>query len=105
MSSSSGARDLPARSIPVPTTVSPEIQALIAAPLSPTWNVIPKTAEGWKAQVKAAYEATLQTLPALKQRLGVTTEPTTVDGVKAFRVTPPSVAPGNENRLLVHVHG
>jgi hypothetical protein len=34
----------------VPDTVSPQIQKLIGAPLTPTWNVIPKTAEEWKAQ-------------------------------------------------------
>ena len=36
---------MPARTIPVPDTVSPQMQKLIAAPLSPTWNVIPNTAE------------------------------------------------------------
>jgi hypothetical protein len=36
-------RDLPARTIPVPDTVSPQMQKLIAAPLNPAWNVIPKT--------------------------------------------------------------
>ena len=48
-----GPRIMPARTIPVPDTVSPQMQKLIAAPLSPTWNVIPKTAAEWKAQVDA----------------------------------------------------
>ena len=53
-------RDLRNKKIPVPDTVSPQMQKLIAAPLTPTWNVIPKTAEEWKAQVKTGVEAALQ---------------------------------------------
>jgi len=96
---------MPARTIPVPTTVSPQIQQLIAAPLSPTWNVIPKTAEGWKQQVKEGADATIKTLPALRQALHVKVEPRTIDGVKAYMVTPENIPPENRNRLLVHVHG
>jgi len=98
-------RDVPARTIPVPDTVSPQMQKLIAAPLSPTWNVIPKTAEEWKAQVAAGAAATMQAIPALLEKLGVKIEPVTIGGVKAYMVTPRSVPPENVNRLLVHVHG
>jgi epsilon-lactone hydrolase len=98
-------RDMPARRIPVPDTVSPQMQKLIAAPLSPTWNVIPKTAEEWKAQVAAGAAATMRAIPALLEKLGVKIEPVTIGGVKAYMVTPRSVPPENVNRLLVHVHG
>jgi epsilon-lactone hydrolase len=98
-------RDMPARKIPVPDTVSPQMQKLIAAPLSPTWNVIPKTAEEWKAQVAAGAAATMRAIPALLEKLGVKIEPVTIGGVKAYMVTPRSVPPENVNRLLVHVHG
>jgi acetyl esterase/lipase len=99
------ARDLPARTIPVPDTVSPQMQKLIAAPLNPTWNVIPKTADEWKARVQANAVATLQTLPAFREQLHVTVEPQTIDGVKAYMVTPENIKPENRNRLLIHVHG
>jgi acetyl esterase/lipase len=98
-------RNMPARTIPVPDSVSPQMQKLIAAPLSPTWNIIPKTAAEWKAQVAAGAAATMQTLPTLREKLGVKVEPTTVGGVKAYMVTPRNVPPENANRLLVHVHG
>jgi hypothetical protein len=42
-------REVPAKTVPVPDTVSPQMQKLIAAPLTPTWNVIPKTADEWRA--------------------------------------------------------
>jgi hypothetical protein len=46
-------RQVPARVLPVPTTVSPPIQKIVGAPISPTWNVFPKTTDEWKAQVDA----------------------------------------------------
>jgi len=81
------------------------MQKLIAAPPAPTWNVIPKTTEEWKAQVKASAAAIVETLPALRRELHVKVEPLTVDGVKAYMVTPESMPAENRNRLLVHVHG
>ena len=66
-----GPRDVPARTIPVPATVSPQMQKMIAAPLSPTWNVIPKTAEEWKAQVDAGAAAAMELLPGMRKELGV----------------------------------
>ena len=100
-----GARELPAKTIPVPDTVSPQMQKLIAAPLTPTWNVIPTTAAEWKAQVDAGAAAAMQGLPALRDALRVKVEPMTIDGVKAFLLTPETIPPENRNRLLVHVHG
>jgi len=100
-----GAREVPAKTLPVPETASPEIQKLIAAPLTPTWNVIPTNAAGWKEQVRAGYEATMKGLPALREALKVRVSPMTVAGVKAYLVAPETLPPQNRNRLLVHVHG
>jgi len=94
-------RQVPARSVPVPTTVSPEMQALIAAPLSANWNVWPKSVEEWRTlSAPSAGRGA-----ALGERFRVKTEPLTVNGVNAFMVTPEVIAPENRNRLLVHVHG
>lgn len=100
-----GTREVPARTVPVPDTVSPQLKALIGAPLPPTWNVIPETAAEWKAQIDAASAAVMSGLPALREALGVKVEPTTIDGVKVHMVTPQAIALENQNRLLVHVHG
>lgn len=100
-----GPREMPARTIPVPGTVSPQMQKLIAAPLPPNWNVIPKTPEEWKQQVDAGAAAAMQTLPALRKALGVKVEPLKIGGVNAFVVTPQNIPPENRNRLLIHVHG
>ena len=98
-------REVPAKSIPVPNTVSPGIQKQIAAPLTPTWNVIPTTADGWREQVAAGASAAEKTIPALLEKLKVKVEPTVIDGVKAFIITPEVISPENKNRLLIHVHG
>jgi len=100
-----GPRKMPARTIPVPDTVSPQMQKIIAAPLTPTWNLIPNTPEEWKAQVNAVTVAAMQGLPALREALHVKIEPMTINGVKAFMVSPDNIPPENQNRLLIHVHG
>lgn len=97
--------DVPARTLPVPDTVSPQVQKLIAAPLRAGWNVLPKTGEEWVPIVEAGAKATIANLPALKERMKVSVEKTTIDGVRAFVVTPAAVAPGNQNRVLLHMHG
>src|SRR5215470_17492082 len=74
------AREVPARSIPVPETVSPQLQRIIGAPISPTWNVFPKTAAEWKTQVDAAAAEAAKRLPALREQMRVAMEPMTIDG-------------------------
>src|SRR5215468_11412045 len=100
-----GTREVPARSVPVPDTVSPQMQKIIAAPLPATWNVIPDAADGWRAQVNESAAAVNQTLPALRAQLHVKVEPRAIDGVKTFEVAPEAIPTQNRNRLLIHVHG
>jgi epsilon-lactone hydrolase len=101
-----GPRVVPARTIPLPTTTSPKFQAMVAAPYRvPAWNANPKSAAEWKELVAklAAAGAALQR--ALREKLGVTMEPTVIAGVKAFILTPKVIPPANQNRLLYHIHG
>ena len=100
-----GARHVPDHIVPVPDTVSPQMQAIIAQPYNPNWNVVPKTPAEWKAIVDKAAAAVVATLPEIRDALGVTVQPTTIAGVKAFIVTPKVIPPRNRDRVLVHVHG
>jgi monoterpene epsilon-lactone hydrolase len=101
-----GVRSTPARDIPLPTAdVSPAAQAIIGAPLQPTWNLHPKDAAEWKALINMRADAVAKTLPDLRARLGVKVEATKIGGVNAFIVTPDAMPEANRNRLLVHVHG
>jgi epsilon-lactone hydrolase len=100
-----GARHVPDHIVPVPDTVSPQMQAIIAQPYNPNWNVVPKTPAEWKAIVDKAAASVVATLPEIRDKLGVTVQPTTIAGVKAFIVTPKVILPHNHDRVLVHVHG
>ena len=98
-------RSVPAKSLPVPADVSPEMQKIIAAPLRPDWDVLWKTGEEWRAAANTAAAISIQTLPAMRERLHVTVKPSTIDGVRVFLVTPDIIPPEHRDKLLIHVHG
>lgn len=99
------AREVPARTLPVPDTVSPRMQAVIGRPFDPSFNIAPTSTAEWKARVEQAALATVATLPALRQALGVAVEATSIGGVKAFHVMADSMRPSGSNRVLLHLHG
>jgi acetyl esterase/lipase len=78
---------------------------IIGAPLRTNWNVLPKTGEEWKVVADAGAAVTMKAVPGMMERLHVKVEKTTIDGVRAFIVTPETIPPQNQNRVLVHVHG
>jgi acetyl esterase/lipase len=101
-----GPRFVPGRSIPVPTTASPEFQQTIAGPYRiPAWDADPKTSAEWNALIDRLADETVVQTRKVRERLGVTLESTVIDGVKAFVLIPKTVAASNKNRLLVHIHG
>ena len=100
-----GPRSVPNRAIPLPVTVSPQVSALVAAPYLPIWNADPKTPAAWHALVDAVAAKGAAKLPALRDSLGVSSEAVVIDGVKAFVLTPREIRPGNENRVLINLHG
>ncbi len=102
---STGTREVPSRVIPVPDTVSPQLQAVIARPFDPRFNVAPQTTAEWKARIEKVALATAAGLPKLREALGVTVQPATMAGVKVFIVTPKSIAPQHQGRVLMHLHG
>lgn len=103
-----GPREVPARTLPIPDTVSPQTQQAIGGPLPANWNVVPKTPEEWAAAAGRGGGA-----PggigggnqAMLDRFGLTSEAMTVNGVAAYLLTPKDLPAENRNRLLVHVHG
>src|SRR5229473_3963225 len=60
--------DVPAKSVPVPTTVSPQMQKIIGLPLRSNWNVLPKTGEEWKPVAEAGAAATIKNIPGISER-------------------------------------
>jgi epsilon-lactone hydrolase len=103
-----GPREVPARTLPVPDTVSPEIARGAARNPGANWNVIPKTPEEWAAAAGRGAGAPGGIGPgnqALLDKFGLKSEPMTVNGVATYMITPNAIPPENQNRLLVHVHG
>ncbi|MBV8422706.1 MAG: alpha/beta hydrolase [Hyphomicrobiales bacterium] len=101
-----GPRIVPGRSIPVPSTASPELQVSIAGPYRvPAWNANPKTAAEWRELINKLAAAGAAARLEARDKLGVVMEPAVIGGVKAFILTPKEIPPANRNRLLVHVHG
>jgi epsilon-lactone hydrolase len=97
-------REVPARSIPVPLTVSPEMRRIIAAP-TPTNKSLPKTNEEWKSLRDTIAAARLRELPGLRERFGVTVENTKIAGVNCYVFAPRELPEQNRSRLLIHFHG
>ncbi|HEY1856332.1 alpha/beta hydrolase [Acidocella sp.] len=98
-------RDEPAKVIPVPTDVSPQLQAVIAQPLRRGWNTPPTTPQGWKQMADAEAAAATAVVEPMAKRLHVTITQGTIDGVHVYRVTPDVIPARDAHRLLVHVHG
>ena len=96
---------VPAKTVPVPTDVSPEMQRIIAAPRNPNWNVLWKTGEEWRAAANTQAAKTMQTLPALRERLHVTSQPGTMGSARIYTVASDSIPPEHRDKLLIHVHG
>ncbi len=61
-----GTRELPSRAIPVPDTVSPQMQAVIARPFDLSFNLVPQTPAEWKARVEKVALATVAANPRNK---------------------------------------
>jgi acetyl esterase/lipase len=101
-----GPRAVPGRSIPVPNTASPELQAMIAAPYRiPNWDANPKSAAEWKELINRLAAAGATAQKGVREKLGVSMETSAVGGVKVFILSPKEIPPANRNRLLVNVHG
>jgi epsilon-lactone hydrolase len=104
-SAAAAALEVPAKTIPVPTDVSPQLQKIIGAPLRSNWDIHPKSGEEWKPVADAGAAALIKNVPGMLERLKVKVEKTNIDGVRVFIVTPETVAPENRNRQLIHMHG
>ncbi|MDB5479398.1 MAG: Alpha/beta hydrolase fold-3 domain protein [Caulobacteraceae bacterium] len=97
--------DVPARRVPVPDDVSPQLRAVIAQPLHSGWDTPPVTAEGWRRLADSEAAAAAAVVEPMARRLHVTIEQSTIDGVKVYRVTPETIPTPNARRLLIHLHG
>lgn len=97
--------EVPAKTLPVPTDASPALRAFIAKPLNPDWNKLWKTGEEVRAYADNQAADTVKTIPAMRDRLHVSVEATTMDGVRVHVLTPDVIPVENKDKVLIHVHG
>lgn len=93
-----------ARQFPIPSTVSTQMQSLIAKPAS-SWYVHPKNAQEWNQWVQDFDTAIETTLPALRQQLEVSLEANKLGNVPIFILTPKRMKKENQDRVLLNFHG
>ena len=98
-------REVPARWLPVPGTVSPELAAVIGRPLAPGWDSLPASAADWRALAAASAAHAAPDIARIKTAYGLRVTPDRIADVPVFRIEPPARAPEAEGRILLHLHG
>ncbi len=96
---------MPAKVLPIPRDVDPQIAEAIAAPYATFAPQMELDDDGWRSMTKRFSDAGLPKLGALREALGVTIEPTVVGGVKALVVMPREIPEHHRNQLVIHFHG
>jgi len=97
---------VPAKTLPVPyADISPQMQKIIAATLNPSWNDQWQTGAQARAFADTQAAGVVKTIPGMLARLHVTVKPTVIAGVRAYIVTPDTIPPENQGKILIHVHG
>lgn len=98
-------RLIPAHLLPVPATVSPEMQQVIAAPYGDWVFAKPRNVAEWRQLIDGYDRQAAADSRAIRDALQVSAEEISVNGRRCHRVVPHDVAPGHDRRLLVHTHG
>ena len=93
------------REIPVPQTVSPELQEMIEKGYAPWWNTHPANEEEWQNFVTERALAGRESLAKLKAELEVETTPRMLGNVPVYIIKPKNIAPENRDRILLYLHG
>ncbi len=101
-------RSVPSKSLPVPTTVSPQLQRSIsqlAGAQGLTAGQTPTTAEAWREFVQAADAQGLAMVPLLESLFPHTVRKHVIAGVTVREITPGTLDPKKAGRLLLNFHG
>ena len=101
-------RETPARTLPVPGHVSPQLQRSIAAAARLPRDLMkrsPTTDREWSGFIAGANAVSLERQPALLARFPAQIAEREVGGVLVRQITPASLDPANAARVLIHLHG
>ena len=100
------ALQLPARSIPVPTTISPEAQAFLAGglPIAPP-DISHTDKDAWRAYVAQA-EAMMEPIMAARSNaMPATISEHRLSNATLYEITPDVIADADADKAILHTHG
>ncbi|HEX5378659.1 MAG TPA: alpha/beta hydrolase [Phenylobacterium sp.] len=101
-------RTVASRVLPVPGTVSPDLQrsiSTLAETAGPMPGRAPKTLEQWRAMVAGSHELGLQRLGEIRALFPVEVTEHRIGGVTVREVVPADLDPAHRDRVLLHFHG
>jgi monoterpene epsilon-lactone hydrolase len=100
--------EVPARRIPVPSSISPQAQAVLARGPVPTPKWPPfEDIEGWRKEVATRDQMVLEMMSQAGEIPGGDCEVTDIvlnDGLKVFDITPPDLD-AEDGRIFFEIHG
>ncbi len=96
----------PPRTFPIPSTASPQLQALILARKGDEhWKLKPTSAAEWHKIVDTSTAEILKHDEPWPAKYGVTIREASMGGVPVFWVTPKQIRKRDRRRLLLNFHG
>jgi acetyl esterase/lipase len=96
---------VPARDIPVPSSVSPQAQAVLAVGFMEAGGYPdPADLDGWRAMIEAQDEMLLPMMLERALQHDVEVDDIEVDGVGVYVITPRG-APADDRRVFLDIHG
>jgi acetyl esterase/lipase len=100
----SGTQSVPARRVPAPNSVSPELQKLMRQTL--IWpSRIPRTPDEWSAlKGESPNEQIRQNITEVTAKLGVTIASEVIGSVPCYVVTPNAITARNRLRRILYLH-
>ncbi|WP_454916086.1 alpha/beta hydrolase [Xanthobacter sediminis] len=98
-------REVPARWLPLPDTISDALKPAVGAPLPTGWDAVPADAAAWRALQRASGQGPHPILGEIKAKLRIKVEPDVIGGVPVFVSTPDDMPAANRERVLMHLHG
>lgn len=93
-----------ARDYPVPGTVSPAMQAIIAQE-NTIWNYKLQTPEDWASFVDIMAAAGRKAAEAAVNYYGVSVEEGSIAGVHTYTITPKDLAEDKQDKVIYFIHG
>lgn len=99
-------RIVPSRELPVPSTVSPALQDVMALEQDPSvYRAVPRSVAQWQQWIGEQEREIVRQLGALRERLGVSIAAKSIAGINCYEITPNAVASRHRDQVIVNVHG